>query len=95
MKTKILVGILVLPLIGVSTQIYADFDCSSIDSETTKTIMEKERSGETLTTEEQTLIDQVKTCMPQRPDSGSGHTLTDAKKVQMDEIKSIKARSAS
>lgn len=61
---KMLLGAVAISLLSISSYASADFDCSSIDRETMKTIMDKQKNSETLSSDEQTLIDNAKTCMP-------------------------------
>jgi len=59
-------SIIVLSLTFTSLSAYADFDCSSIDRETMKEIKEKEKNWESLTSDEQELLENMEECKPQR-----------------------------
>ena len=100
MKNKIIATAIILPLLGISSMVSADFDCTTIDRDTIKEIMDKNRSWETLTTSEQEILDNAKTCRPEgkwekrtgnkewkweRPD------MTDEQKVEREEMKNKKA----
>lgn len=103
MKNKnMLLTALVLPILSLTTYVSADFDCSTVDRESMKTIMEKQRSNETLTTTEQTTLDNMKSCMPtwtgwmqmwdhiHRIGSWSNlPEMSDTERVKMDTIKTI------
>lgn len=64
-KNKIVIAMM-LPFIWLaSSQIAsASYDCSTMDREVIKTVFEKQRSNEALTTDEQTLLDNAKSCIP-------------------------------
>lgn len=61
---KILLGAMMISIFSITSYASADFDCSSIDRETMKTIMDKQKNSETLTSTEQETLDNMKTCMP-------------------------------
>jgi hypothetical protein len=64
MKNKIIATAIVLPLIGFSSMVSADFDCTTLDRDSVMQVMEKEKNGEILTTTETTLFENAKTCKP-------------------------------
>lgn len=63
---KIIVTSVILSLITITSIASADFDCSTIDRDQIMTIMEKNKNGETLTTSEETLLTNVKSCIPEK-----------------------------
>lgn len=63
---KILLTTIILPIISFGAIAYADFDCSTLDKDAFKVVMDKQIAWETLTLDEQTLLDNAKTCMPER-----------------------------
>ncbi len=65
-NTKIIATAIIIPLLSITSIVSADFDCTSVDRETTKTIMDKQKSWETLTSSEQELVENMKECKPQR-----------------------------
>lgn len=121
-NTKILATMVAIPFIGILSYASADFDCTTLDRESVKSIMDKQRSGETLSSEEQTLLENVKVCKPSewswstmgdrkmrfgsgetipgrsgsgmmmrdgKNKIGSGQTLTDEQKAQMEQVHTI------
>lgn len=67
---KIILGILLAPLIGVSIA-WADFDCSTLDQEEIKTIMDKKMNKTELTSDEETLLESAESCRPDFSWSGN------------------------
>lgn len=63
---KIIVTSVILSLLTITSIASADFDCSTIDRDQIMTIMEKNKNGETLTTSEETLLTNVKSCLPEK-----------------------------
>ena len=94
MKNKIIATAIVLPLIGFSSMVSADFDCTTLDRDSVMQVMEKEKNGEILTTTETTLFENAKTCKPNnRWDNKGGQwereEMTNEQKAEMDEMKEI------
>jgi hypothetical protein len=70
MKNKSLViWTLAISLLSISSFASADFDCSTVNREEIKTLMDKQQSWETLTTDEQSLLESSKNCKPERTGS--------------------------
>ena len=59
---KILLWVIMLPLLGMTSLVKADFNCSTVDQTTVKEVMDKQKAWTTLTTDEQTLLDNLKSC---------------------------------
>lgn len=63
---KIIVTSVILSLLTITSIASADFDCSTIDRDQIMTIMEKNKNGETLTTTDETILTNVKSCIPEK-----------------------------
>lgn len=63
---KIIAGAIILAALSTTSMASADFDCSSVDRETVKEIMDKKKSWETLTSTQEEILENMKECKPQR-----------------------------
>ena len=74
-NTKILASTILVSILGFSSINYVsadDFDCSSIDRETMKEVMEKSKNGETLSSSEEELMENAKECKPEGKEGMQG-----------------------
>lgn len=88
MRTKkIIATAIVLPLLWITSFTSADYDCSTIDREEMREIMEKQRNSETLTSAEETLLESTKDCMPNMgQNKWQMSDMTDEEKEELQEI---------
>lgn len=94
MKNKIIATAIVLPLIGFSSMVSADFDCTTLDRDDVMEVMEKNQNWETLTTTDSTLLENAKTCKPNnrwddKDNQWERPEMTDEQKAEMEEMKEI------
>lgn len=75
-NTQILATFVAVPLLGIASFASADFDCTTLDREEVKSIMDKQRNGDTLTSDETLLLTNAQSC---KPTDGSGSTFNERK----------------
>ena len=98
-KILLVIGAISLLSLTIWITSAATIDCSTIDRDEFMTIMQKQESWQTLTDDEQELVDSMESCMPERPDEtwsgrvmwdwGNAPELTDEQKAQMEEMQAI------
>lgn len=65
MNKKVILLAVALPIFGITTFASADTStCASIDKSAIKVILDKQKAGTTLTSEETSLLESAKACMP-------------------------------
>lgn len=101
MKKTVILGTIWVSLLTLSSFASADFDCSTIDRDEIKTLMDKQKAGETLTDDETTLLENTNACRPTNSWSGmmdrgsrwmwqfSWSWMTEEQRTKMEEIKTI------
>ena len=75
-NVKILATLVVLPILGMVSYVHADYDCSTVDREAIKTLLDKQASGTQLTSDETATLESAASC---RPVEGSGSTMRERK----------------
>jgi len=63
---KIIAWAIMLAALSTTSMASADFDCSSVDRETVKEIMDKKKSWETLTSTQEEILENMKECKPKK-----------------------------
>lgn len=61
---KLIATVAVLPFLGLTYLTSASYDCSTLNMQDLKTILDKQHNWKTLTDDEQTVLDNVKSCIP-------------------------------